>query len=94
MDLCGCDCDWCSECLRLHCAEKGLKEAVTAGARDMLEELGEAPENKLPSLENAVAGLEVARVQKEETGARPMSVLGAYGQVSPLVRILAASLPV
>lgn len=75
-------------------ADKGMGVAVTETARQRLLELEEEPENKLPSVEDAVAGLEVARVQKEETGARPVCVLGAYGQVSPLVRRLLPSLAV
>ena len=78
---------------RMH-ADKGMGVAVTETARQRLLELEEEPENKLPSVEDAVAGLEVARVQKEETGARPVCVLGAYGQVSPLVRHLLPSLAV
>lgn len=66
--------------------------SVTDEARQTLQELGEAPENKLPNVEDAVAGLEIARVQKEETGQRLVSVLGAYGQVSALVRCLQFSL--
>lgn len=74
-----------------HCgahvlADKGMGVAVTDSARAVLQELEAAPENKLPSLEEKVAGLEVARMQKEETGARPMPVLGSYGQVTPDVR--------
>ena len=72
---------------RAH-ADRGMSVSVTDTARQRLLELGEEPENKLPSVEDAVAALEVSRVQKEETGARPVAVLGAYGQVSPLVRCL------
>jgi hypothetical protein len=61
---------------------------VTDSARARLEEVLEEQEEAVVAVERPRASMEIARLTKDDIGSRPMALLGAYGVVTPLVRLV------
>ena len=80
----GCETDAQPSRSSLH-AGKGLKIAVTDGAKQRLLALQQEQVAALEVSEESAASIEIARISKDEMGVRPLPVIGEYGKVTPLV---------
>lgn len=67
-------------------ADKGVKVAVTDGARDRLESLRLELEQEAQKKEAVVASIEVARLNRDELGSRLVPLAGPYLQTTSEVQ--------